>query len=145
LKSTSNRSPVGSVAGWISDGGYYKIKIDNKQYSAHRLAVLYMTGDWQDGVVDHKNGMRLDNRWENLRSVDCQSNTHNLGNCRSDNACGLLGVYFHKGHGKYCAAIVANNKRRHLGYHPTAEAAHVAYLKAKDELHPTHLRLRAAV
>lgn len=29
-----------------------------------------------------------------------------------------------------------------LGYHPTPELAHAAYLKAKDDLHPTHMRLR---
>lgn len=32
--------------------------------------------------------------------------------------------------------------RVNLGGYPTPEAAHAAYLKAKDELHPTHMRLR---
>ena len=52
--------------------GYRQIEIDFKLFRGGRLAWLYMTGSFPpDGMfVDHANGNRADDRWENLRLGD---------------------------------------------------------------------------
>ena len=123
--------------------GYVQIGVDRKILYAHRLAFLYMTGVWPVEQVDHVNGDRADNRWINLRQVSHSENMQNIGGPRADNTSGLLGVCWNKRDSNWNAQIKAHGRRVNLGGYPTPEAAHAAYLKAKDELHPTHRRLRS--
>ena len=58
-------------------GGYRKITIDGKVYSAARLAWFYKTGRWPDPEIDHINRIRDDNRWENLREATRADNLAN--------------------------------------------------------------------
>lgn len=60
---------VGLEAGAIQNNGYVAIRIDNILYKGHRLAFLYMTGEWPMQHVNHINGIRHDNRWDNLEEV----------------------------------------------------------------------------
>ena len=135
---------AGTVAGCRHNQGYWQIMVDRKLYLAHRLAVFYMTGAWPEADVDHMNGDRSDTRWVNLRCASRQTNMHNWGGIPAHNTSGLLGASWDKKKQCWRSFLTLNNKYVHLGYHPTAEAAHTAYLKAKDKLHPTHLRLREA-
>ena len=64
LKMSRQPKRLGSVAGGRCDG-YIQIYLDGLIYRAHRLAWLYMTGEWPVGYLDHKNGVRDDNRWCN--------------------------------------------------------------------------------
>ena len=57
--------------------GYLVIKVDGRQYLAHRLAFLYMTGQWPPDDTDHINRMKTDNRWRNLRAA---TRSQNVGN-----------------------------------------------------------------
>lgn len=68
----------GKIAGRIcKKDGYVIIRCNNKQYYAHRLAFLYMTGAFPTNQVDHINRIRTDNRWDNLRDVDNRTNSAN--------------------------------------------------------------------
>ena len=42
--------------------GYVRICIDYKEYRAHRLAYLYITGEFPAGIIDHINHCKTDNR-----------------------------------------------------------------------------------
>lgn len=68
---------IGDVAGYKNPEGYVKIGILGKIYSAHHLAFLYMNGSVPDGIVDHINRVRYDNRWVNLRVVTAKENSTN--------------------------------------------------------------------
>lgn len=137
------RNP-GDVAGSVGLGGYVTIRFGGKSYYAHRLAFLWMTGAWPEHEVDHIDGVRTDNRWMNLRETSRKTNAHNTGGLRANNTSGLVGASWHKQSGRWRAAITLNNRVIHIGLFATIELAHAAYLKAKDELHPTHRRLRSA-
>jgi len=68
---------VGKVAGYLSSNGYWRIMIDKRLYLAHRLAWLYMYGEWPSAQVDHINNDRSGNRIDNLRDVSAHVNQRN--------------------------------------------------------------------
>lgn len=139
------RLASGCEAGLHDRDGYLKINVASRYYQAHRLAFLYMTGCFPEDQVDHIDGVRDDNRWVNLRSATSQENQHNNGGARKNSRSGLVGAAWSSKKKLWRGVIMLARKQHHLGYHATPELAHAAYLKAKDELHPTHRRLRGTV
>lgn len=126
---------VGSVAGTLGDTGYLMISLRSKQYRAHRLAWLYMTGEWPANEIDHLNGIRTDNRFQNLRDVTAQVNQQNRRAANKSSSTGLLGASWSKREGAYVARIWIDGRYCSLGHFQTAEAAHRAYLQAKRRHH----------
>lgn len=130
----SNRVRVGDVAGHLGNMGYLQIRVDRVLYQSHRLAWLYVTGEWPPRLVDHRDLNRTNNRFDNLRLATDGENSIN-GPMRRHNETGFKGVGFHKQAGRYRARIRVGNKERHLGLFDTPEAAHDAYCRASAELH----------
>lgn len=128
-----SRNRKGERAGTITSNGYVRIGIDGMQYGAHRLAILYVTGQWPECEVDHKNGVKTDNRWRNLRDVSTSVNQHNRVQPNRGRTL-PLGVTLHKATGKFQAAMFADKKYNYLGLHDTPEKASRAYRRAKREL-----------
>ncbi len=127
-KTNRNSKRVGDVAG-TNVVTAIKIHIAGKVYMAHRLAWLYMTGNFPEDLIDHINLNPLDNRWDNLRAADKRQNAHNCG-IRSDNSSGFKGVCWDKRVGKWRADIRLSNTRKHLGMFEDPKAAHDAYVVA---------------
>jgi len=127
--------PVGYIKpGPKHDGGGYRIvTVDGRPYRAHRLAWLYMTGEWPAEDIDHINGERADNRWSNLRAASRWQNIHNMG-MRDRNTSGLKGASFDKKRNKWVAQIVVNGRHHHLGRFDTAQQAADAYAAAADRM-----------
>lgn len=124
---------VGSEAGSLDrDGGYIQIGVDHRLYRAHRLAWLYMTGDWPI-EVDHKNGNRADNRWDNLREATRSQNNAN-GKRRADNTSGHKGISWDSRRGRWHAYININSKRRNLGCFREIESAIAARASAETSI-----------
>lgn len=124
----------GARAGTVSGtthrrDGYVHLCIWGRQYKAHRLAWVYMTGRWPRKDVEHKNGIRSSNEWKNLRLANDSENQANAKR-RTDNKSGYKGVYFSKSHGKWRATIQVRKKRLRLGVFETVEQAHAAYAAA---------------
>lgn len=117
------RASDGSEAGTLAVRGYVKIHVDRRGYLAHRLAWFYVHGTWPPADIDHRNGVRDDNRLENLRPA---SRTENLGNARGRRD-GLKGVYYRAESGKWVARIRRDGVVRYLGSYATEELAHKAY------------------
>lgn len=124
------RYKAGSFAGHLNKIGYITIRVDGISYQAHRLAWFYMNEEWPKLQIDHKNLVRSDNKWTNLREATHGQNVQNSSTRKSKS--GLKGAHFHKGNKKnpYRARITVNNKEVHLGAFPSKEDAHKAYLKA---------------
>lgn len=123
-----------SVAGGVNPKGYVAVRVDYRPYRAHRLAWLYVTGEWPEGLIDHINGEPADNRFCNLRVAD--SNTNAMNRRRSArNTSGFKGVSFHRAKGMWRAEIAARGARYTIGLFNTVEEAAAAYRAAAVKHH----------
>ena len=125
----------GSIAGYKDKDGYISLKINGKEYKAHRLAWLYMTGQMPKNMIDHKNTIKTDNWFDNLREATNGQNQQNQIKPKSHNTTGFLGVSLDKTGGKYRAQIAVDGKQKRLGYFTDPKEASKAYLEAKQKYH----------
>lgn len=112
----------GAQAGMV-DRGYRFIRLLGRVYYAHRLAWLYVYGEWPRGQIDHIDGNPSDNRICNLRDATHSQNNMNK-RVKRDNQTGLKGVK------KYRKRFQARINGDYLGTFDTAEDAHAAYIAA---------------
>ncbi len=139
-KCSRGNKQSGSLAGYLRHG-YITIKINGKQYAAHRIAWLLTHGMWPNGDIDHINGNILDNRIINLRDVDRTTNLRNM-TISSLNTSGITGVHWCKTWGKWKAQISGDGKRVVLGSFDNLLDAVCARKSAEIEYgyHPNHGR-----
>jgi hypothetical protein len=127
--------PVGAIAGATDPKRKHVIiGIGGRLYRAHRLAWLYVHGEWPVSEIDHINRNGGDNRFSNLRLADRFINTQNTG-LRKDNKSGYRGVNWSKATGKWRARIQANKRKIDLGCFSEISDAVAAYEKAANERH----------
>lgn len=129
---------AGDIAGCRDNRrGNVLIKVPGEPlHQAHRLAWLYVYGEWPKQHIDHINGNPSDNRIENLRDVSPQINAQNKRKIMVTNkSSGFLGVTFCKKAQKFQAQITFNKKCFYLGLFDDPKEAHLAYLKAKRKIH----------
>ena len=110
IMKTGNKR-VGDIAGSITTyDKYRRIKLNGKMYLAHRLAWFFVYNAWPENEIDHINGVRDDNRIENLRDVPHWLNQRNAKR-RSDNTSGVVGVkrISHKGAQYWTSTWTDNN------------------------------------
>jgi hypothetical protein len=101
LLKTSNRVKVGMQAGTLRNNGYLKINLNGQLYYVHRLAWLYVTGEWPKNNIDHINGAKDDNRWVNLREATHSQNNRN----RASYGKQTLGKSIYKHRGKFTVRV----------------------------------------
>lgn len=130
---------VGGTAGNLDPSGYIRISVKGKNYTAHRLAFLYMTGEFPPAHTDHINHKRADNRWANLRAISQLDNNRNTP-LRSDNTSGMTGVSFNLRGMNWVARIKVGATYKFLGGFASFEEAKAARLKANKlyDFHPNH-------
>lgn len=127
------KSKAGDFCGYVENTGYSAFNACGRKYLAHRLAWLYVYGEFPEGMIDHINGNKTDNRIHNLRVVTNGENQQNIHRPSANNKSGLLGVSRNKKRWK--AEIRANNMREHIGTFDSPEQAHAAYMERKMDLH----------
>lgn len=114
--------------------GYIRVgmKIRGRAYyfQAHRIAWFLQTGSWPYNV-DHKNRIKTDNVWSNLRAATHAQNMINRDYPRSVSL--PRGVY--QSRDRYRVLLRVNGVQTHLGSFDTVEEAHSAWLVAAEATH----------
>lgn len=131
---------AGTIISGFDHYGYGTVKIARKPYGLHRLAWLYVYGEWPSAEIDHINGTRNDNRIANLREATRQTNSVN-SRMHKDNTVGFKGVTKQTLADSYCARIKVNKRTIYLGTFPTPEEAHAAYAAAAQKYFGVFARL----
>ena len=75
-KSTYKSTKFGRLLNKVNNAGYICISINRKRYLAHRIAWVYMTGNWPK-QIDHIDGNRINNIFTNLREATKEENSKN--------------------------------------------------------------------
>lgn len=117
----------------VTTDGYSKVGFNSKQYLVHRIIFLYHHGFLPE-CLDHINGIRSDNRIENLRPATKYQNILN-SNLRSDNTSGVKGVCWNARKQKWFARIYVEKKLMSLGYYDDIELADLIVLEARNKFH----------
>lgn len=133
----TRRTRVGAVAGNLNQyTGYMSFVVRGRRYLSHRLAWLYMTGEYPYGFdIDHIDGNKSNNAFSNLRKLTRGENLQNRKGATSHNQTGVLGVGKATKVGNFRARVTVNGKEHHLGTFASQTDAHEAYLSAKRRLH----------
>lgn len=124
---------AGDVAGAFDNEGYRLISVDGRHYKAHRLAWLYMTGQWPPNNIDHIDRNPSNNRFDNLRLATTAQNGMNRKRDKR-NGTGVTGVSWCKTSKKWRADIGENGKLIRLGRFDTLLDA-VAARKTAERNH----------
>ena len=117
-----------------------KILINHRMYKAHRLAWVWMTGEWPTGLVDHIDGNPTNNIWGNLREATHIQNTANAARLWRHNTSGFRGVHWNTKRQVWTARIFHKGTVSYLGRFATPSEAHEAYVKAATAIHGEYAR-----
>ena len=119
-------------AGTADVNGYERITINGKRYYSHRLAWLWIYGEWP-AEIDHVDGDGLNNRLANLRKATHAENMRNR-RLNINSKSGVTGVSFNGKKNKWSAYIQIEGKTVHLGRFKEKEHAISARRFAEKEL-----------
>ena len=131
-KKTNRNTVIGSRAGCIKSDGYRYVRFDNFEYLEHRLIWFGMIGKWPEHNIDHKDLIKSNNIWTNLREATVSQNGMNT-HIRKDNTSGYKGIR-QRGN-KFHVRIQVNNQEITLCGFNTFEEALAARLDKEKELH----------
>ncbi len=118
----------GARAGKVMKTGYRAVQVSGKSYREHRLVFLMHMG-YLPEQIDHINGIKTDNRIENLRPTTCSQNQMNTAD-RSESR----GVRWVEKSNKWAARVCLNGKEIRVGSFKTQQEAVEARLAKAKEL-----------
>ena len=131
---TSSNAKVGMIAGSVNGSGAVSISINGVSYLAHRLAWLYHYGELPPDLLDHKDGVRTNNRINNLRlATHCENGANNK--LATNNTSGVKGVCWHKASEMWRAQVSLFGKRYHVGLFYNKLDAEIAVKKFRVVVH----------
>jgi|FLOH01.1.fsa_nt_gi hypothetical protein len=111
----AGRPSLGDIAGCVSNAnGYRYINIDCHTYRSSRLAFMFMEGYFPEYFVDHKDRVRDNDKWNNLRHATPSCNSRNC-KLRKNNKSGVTGVSWHKTSKQWYSNIRADGRPIYLG------------------------------
>lgn len=128
-KVSRGNTKTGATLNTKSSKGYIRVLVDGRRYTEHQLVWVYFN-DYLPDVIDHINGIKTDNRIENLRAVTVQQNCANTIFPKKNNSLGILGVCKVPS-GKYRAQRTFLGRKYWSRLCNTVEEATVEYQKLK--------------
>ena len=134
------RARPGREVGSLNNYGYRCLSVGGRPLRAHRVIWLMMTGAWPPCSIDHIDGCRSNNKWENLRLATISQNNSN-SKLNSRNTSGFRGVSFDRRNNKWIANICVGGVQKNLGRYSSPVAAAQAYDKAAITAHREFARL----
>jgi hypothetical protein len=123
---------VGAKVGSPEVNGYETVMVDGRNWRVHRLVFLMQHG-YLPTMIDHINGNRKDNRIDNLRAADKQTNTYNQV-LKRNNKSGIKGVSWNNDRQKW-AVRVNHNKKTYQKYVKDLELAELVAIEMREKLH----------
>ena len=129
FKQNIGNKKAGQKAGSIcKNNDYSRIKFGKKSKLSHRVAWFLYYGKWPKNFIDHINGIKNDNKIENLREATRRQNSLNKKIHRDGQ---LIGAHYdkHKYKKKWIAKMSINGKSKFLGSYATKEEAHKRYVE----------------
>ena len=126
--------------GCVNKHGYHVGAINDKLQRACRVIWIYVHG-YEPTQVDHINGIRTDDRLENLRNVSGKDNQKNMKRA-TNNKSGVTGVSWNAEKNKWDAAITCDGVRYALGRFTDIKDAIAIRKQAESDygFHPNHGR-----
>lgn len=126
---------IGDTAGSLHHTGYTTFRLNRREYSCHRAAWAVCNSIRDFGEIDHINGIRSDNRIDNLRLVSRSGNQQNKA-INSNNTTGHTGVCRVR-NGRW-RSIITIDGVRHSKFFGSFDDACDWYKVQKNNLHLTH-------
>ncbi|WOL25420.1 HNH endonuclease [Klebsiella phage iPHaGe-KPN-11i] len=127
----------GKPAGTLHNSGYIRlgIRVDGKPvlYLAQRVAWAFVTGSWPENMIDHKDTIKQNNAFDNLREATRSINAYNYRRISNANASGYRGVHVDSRGNRVRYGAYYGKTR--LGTFDSAEEAHEAYMKYVKSIH----------
>lgn len=122
----------GKRAGTVNGQGYRQVRIRGVIYPEHRLVFMYHHG-YVPKLIDHINGVRDDNRIENLRPCTQIQNSYNTRGWARHTL--PKGVTWSKKDRRFQAQLSINGKNTYLGQFRELEDAVSAVVEARRKHH----------
>jgi hypothetical protein len=132
-KVSAGSSKAGSVVNYKEPNGYLRVRVDNQRYTVHQV-VFCMQHGYIPKMLDHINGIKDDNRIENLRIANPSQNGYNkpLGKmCKS----GVKNVKWESNMKKWQVRLRINKIPKIVGYFDNLELAELVAIEARNKFH----------
>jgi hypothetical protein len=133
-KRFKENKPVGS----FTDEGYVVVGFNKKSQFAHRVIFLMFNG-YLPNCIDHIDGNRANNRIENLRPANANTNAYNQAP-RKNTASNLKNVTWHKVSKKWQVKMAVNGHIKYFGLYNDIEYAKFVAETMRHKYHGSFAR-----
>lgn len=129
----SKNTHIGTAVTASDPKGRIRVGINRRRYLAHRIIWLWVTGKWPSHEIDHRDTVKSNNQWNNLREATPSQNHFNI-KLKKHNTSGYKGVS-RTPSGRWHVKITINYKQIYLGTFSTAKIGYRAYCNAAKKYH----------